>query len=498
MNALTEQLRRYQWPVWFVVAAFALHLFHLGEKSVWLDEALTAYHSTFSAKALWSTPVANKPPLYYVITAWFWSPGASAFWLRMPAAIIGALTVGVAWLIGNALARSRGGHLLALLVLVCDVNLRYSQEARHYILLTLGWALLLLSLIRLLKEAPIRKVPRGIDLLGLGLGATLMLHAHPIAIQYLAAAGLSFGLAGWLTGQRRARFYLYPLLVLLAASITILPWLPVALANAGAQFQWLQQPSPMVALREFVSVFGTRSLAMLGGAQFAMVSSVVMMLLATAGLIIFGIRKHGPLAVFLLGCLILPALLAWLTGFYQPVYMLRTLTPTHLLAMTGLALLIMVLPSRWPQWAATALLVGILAVSSLYYLRSYQKEDWRGLTEYVAEHSQPADMLLLCERDLYWPLWFYLQRNLPPVVDINPRRQRVMIKLAADAPRQSFHTAPLLGPPPSIWVIDRYGHCPGQLQQILMAFTGLVYYPGPSWRGYALTMTPYSIIPAIK
>ena len=110
-------------PLLFGVVALVLRLYNLDEKSIWMDEAFTAYHSTFSAFDLWFTPVANKPPLFYLITSMFWAPGDGAYALRLPVAILGSLSVMLAWFLGRTLAGNQGGFILALLVLLSDLCL---------------------------------------------------------------------------------------------------------------------------------------------------------------------------------------------------------------------------------------------------------------------------------------------------------------------------------------------------------------------------------------
>ncbi|HGG60458.1 MAG TPA: hypothetical protein ENK26_11185, partial [Gammaproteobacteria bacterium] len=263
------------YPLLFGLSALLLHLWRLDAKSIWIDEALTAYHSTFSFSELWSTPVTNKPPLYYALTSWFWSPGGNAFALRLPAAILGAVLVAVGWLFGRVLAGERGGHWLALFLLLSDINLHYSQEARHYILLMLGWMLLMLAMARMLgqlsEDAP--GAPRPGDLLTWSLGALLMAHAHPVGFIYLAAS-----LLAWLVGLLASRrtpppFLSLPLLMTGAVVATLLPWLFHAIDNASIVFEWLRQPSPDRALIEWISLFGAKNLALLTGRSSAIVAS---------------------------------------------------------------------------------------------------------------------------------------------------------------------------------------------------------------------------------
>lgn len=110
-------------PMLFGLFALLLRLYNLDEKSIWMDEAFTSYHSTFSAYELWTQSITTKPPLYYLLTSLFWSPGDGAFALRLPDAILGSISVMLSWYLGRAIAGDRAAFVLALFVLLSDVNL---------------------------------------------------------------------------------------------------------------------------------------------------------------------------------------------------------------------------------------------------------------------------------------------------------------------------------------------------------------------------------------
>ena len=481
------------YPLLFGLSALLLHLWRLDAKSIWIDEALTAYHSTFSFSELWSTPVTNKPPLYYALTSWFWSPGETAFALRLPAAILGAVLVAVGWLFGRALAGERGGHWLALFLLLSDINLHYSQEARHYILLMLGWMLLMLAMARMLgqlsEDAP--GTPRHGDLLTWSLGALLMAHAHPVGFIYLAASLLAW-LAGLLASRRTPPPFLYlPLLMTGAVVATLLPWLFHAIDNASIVFEWLRQPSPGRALIEWISLFGAKNLALLTGRSSAIVASALLFILSLGGIQHYVWRRRRGVGAWLLGLFLLPPLMLYLTGLVKPVYMLRTLSPLHLVAMTGLMLAITALPRGKTRIVAASVLALTLAASSWGWLSRYQKEAWRDLGAQLSAQLRPGDVVLLCESALYHPIHFYLGEKTPVMIDLDPRRQRLLMRESVQKPWNPILLTPDNHPRGAIWAVNRYRHCPDDMTPILRYLTGEEYSAGKTWRGHALSLTPY-------
>jgi len=474
----------------FGLIALAYHLWGLDAKSLWGDEASTAWHSTYSVFELWTQPITHKPPLYYWLTQLFWSPGNGEFALRLPAALLGAAVVALCWPVGLLLGGRGTAFWLSLFTLLSDIHLHYSQEARHYILLTLGWVLLLLAMLRLLRHPATPLTNRIGDLALWTVAALLMVHAHPVGLLYLAASQLAFwfGLlaarpVGWRIGLATS-------LLTLAATLTLLPWMHVALINAAGSFNWLQQPSAQQALIQWSSLFGARNLALLGGVPLALWGGVMLTLISLGGLLVW-LRRDRAVAVALLGLMILPPLTLWLTGFIKPVYMPRTIMPSHLLAMTGLALAVSALGAR--RWRITAglALALVLATAAWAWRVGYQKEAWHDLATELQRRGRPDDIALVCENQLYRPLWFYLGDDMPRLLYLDRRKRRLWIWRPDLRRWRPFHPAPGEAPPQTFWLIDRLGHCPRQMDRILPFFTGRRYQPGPQWHGHALTLTPW-------
>ena len=81
----------------------------------------------------------STPPLYYAL-AWLWAKlfGHGEAGLRSLSAVVGTLTVPVAWRAGGELfGAARAGLVAAALVAVNPYFVWYSQEARSYSLLVL-------------------------------------------------------------------------------------------------------------------------------------------------------------------------------------------------------------------------------------------------------------------------------------------------------------------------------------------------------------------------
>jgi 4-amino-4-deoxy-L-arabinose transferase-like glycosyltransferase len=152
----------------------------------------------------------SAPPLYYAL-AWLWTQitGTGEAGLRSLSALVGVLTVPVAYLLGAELRGRRAGIAAAALVAVNPMLLWYSQEARAYSLFVLLAALAALHFVRALsaRDVPSLKHPmwplsdgtsgRGRrDLTLWGVFSALTLATH-----YFAIFPIAFE-AGWLVWRR--------------------------------------------------------------------------------------------------------------------------------------------------------------------------------------------------------------------------------------------------------------------------------------------------------
>lgn len=430
------------YPLLFGLAALAIRLWHLDFESIWLDEAMTAYHSSLPALTHWTEPVVNKPPLYYHLTDLVWSPGDGAFILRLPSAIFGVLSVVLAWFFGKAISGPRTAFLCAFFVLISAVNIKYSQEARHYMMLTLGYEIVALSLFQLVRNAAAARPALNL-VVWLGLGILLMVHAHPIAIHYVAAAGISYLVAIACIRRPKLGDIVSPLAACTLAGLTVLPWILVM----PTSFEWLAQVSFAVAISDFAKLSGA------GG---------ITMLLALAGLILHARQQNRSEGTLLLGLLLLPPLLIWLTGLIKPVFMLRTILPVHFIAAAGLAILIERITKRHLAVLVTALLGGLMLHQTYKYYSTPRKEDWRSLASQWQTSAKPGDIMIVHRPDNIFPILFYLNQHMPPAYYLRPSAEGTSQLIALDTawPGQG-KTAPTVHlPDGDVWLAKRGDNTP--------------------------------------
>src|SRR3954471_7598806 len=128
----------------------------IGHQSFWLDESYTVDLVQRSLGDMLDgvSRTESTPPLFYVL-AWLWAKlfGHGEAGLRSLSAVVGTLTVPVAWRAAREwFSGARAGLIAAALVAVNPFFVWYSQEARSYALLVLMAALSLLFLGRAVRS----------------------------------------------------------------------------------------------------------------------------------------------------------------------------------------------------------------------------------------------------------------------------------------------------------------------------------------------------------
>ncbi|HMQ27642.1 MAG TPA: glycosyltransferase family 39 protein, partial [Acidimicrobiales bacterium] len=131
------------WPVPArVVAALAtllagaLTLFHLGHKSLWLDEGYSIGHARMPWGDFWAllTEREVNGALHSLLLFPWIRLGEAEWWLRLPSALAMTATVPVLYLLLKRLFDERVGAIGALLLAVNGFALQFAQEARSYAL----------------------------------------------------------------------------------------------------------------------------------------------------------------------------------------------------------------------------------------------------------------------------------------------------------------------------------------------------------------------------
>ena len=174
-----------------------LHFATLDARGFWIDEAITI---DFIRGSLGDVVdrlgryTYDQPPLYYLL-AWAWAKpfGTGEVGLRSLPAILGALTIPVAYFAAAELFSRRAGLVAALLTALSPLVVWHSQDARPYALVILLGGLSFALCVRLVKDR------RAWVAASWALASVLAMAAH-YAVGFLVAAEvvwLLFTLRRW-------------------------------------------------------------------------------------------------------------------------------------------------------------------------------------------------------------------------------------------------------------------------------------------------------------
>ena len=408
----------------------------LEQESLWGDEAFTWWWTRQPFAALWGSGAAleTNPPLYYSV-AWLATRllGDDESALRLPSVLVGTLGVAAVFLLGRTAGGTRVGLLAALLTAMAAPHLYYSQEARTYALLSLlgtlaVWGCLLFFRAATPSDMGWRRSGAGLALYVAGTSGALYAH-NTAALLPLLANLVAFG--WWLNRSRRwqtAGFWIGANLLVLAIWSW---WLPALIRQFGGadSLQWLEQPSPFWALRDFARLYGLRYLPDSKLGQLLPGVLVVGMALLAC------LRRPG-VTTLLLGTIAFGVpLLLFLAGLAgHPVWIERAFFWPLPLGLTLVAILIVDLPSlRWRVAALTAVLAIELADLALLHLER-QKEPYREAMAAIDAARQPRDAILFVPPTAIMGATYYQARRGFPMdgYAVDPTRERASMGLPHD------------------------------------------------------------------
>ncbi len=379
---------------WLLVTICAigavLRIWNLTAESIWWDEAATwgqvngAFLQIFER-----TAQDNYPPAYNVL-AWVSVQllGNTEIGLRLPAAIVGVLTIPLAYALGKVAGGERAGLIAALMMALSPFAIYYSQEARPYSLLAAASALHLLLLFRAIER------PSGATYGALTLSAVLLLYTHPYGLFAWISAGAGYLLA--LLRHPPLRRGFWPIIAAEAlAFVLFTPWAYILLGVSKRIVEdgfWIDRPNVVSGAIRLVGLAGGPVLAALIG--LLLVASVILWL-----------RGRRPAARETLPAMVtLPILISATAGpvilgfaisqITTPIYLSRYLICIlpSLLVLAGMAAGLFATTAR--RWAA--IMFATIAAASLSIITDTRTrpEDWRSVAADIAATAQSSDCLI--------------------------------------------------------------------------------------------------------
>jgi mannosyltransferase len=387
----------------------------LGVQSYDHDEAVTAARVLHPSLFDTLSVVAHgerSPPLYYIL-AWGWSRvfGTGEVGLRSLSALIGTLTIPLAFFAAKELINRRSVAVLAAALVALNPYLVwYSQEARSYALMVLFASAAFLFFARSLN----RPSPRYLAMWAL-------CSALAICSHYFAAFLIAPEAVWLLMGSSRRRQAAVAVGGVILAGLALIP-LAVAQEGGGRRngftdialssrlgelslnFVAGQEPSPFAGTR---LVDALQVSCLVGGALLSVLAIVLLVRLGSSD----ERRAAVVAAVVGGGAIVAPVALAVVgIDFINPRNLIGALVPLLVLLAIGFGV-------RRGQWvgilggAAACLMFGVVLVATNLSAQM-QRPDWRGAAE-ALEDSTPEATVFVVPRNGDDPLRYYLDAEKP-------------------------------------------------------------------------------------
>jgi mannosyltransferase len=457
--------------LWSTVALGAfLRFFLIGDKPIWLDEALTIEPARLSLAGGWHWLVSldAHPPLYYLLLhVWLRLFGDGPTATRSLSAICGTLTLPIFYATARRMLRvaSDGGELRAprmdrrvallatFILAVSPFHVRFGQEVRMYAFITLLVTVNLYVLSRLLfDERPARSLWWGLA----GSEAAVMLThntapLYPLALNVGALGALvlyaATGTPVSASGEGGRPFLLRWIRFQALALLLWSPWIIPLVRQSSALYQrhWIPFPTFRIVWR-VIENFSFSSIPK--GFPYLSCWISLYLLLALAGVIY--LRRRQATALLLLALLVSPLVAEVLVSLKRPMLLDRTLIWTtlayYMLMAAGIfgAGAWLRRGSAWVPRTVQALLLAVVIALSFFalrhYYRDYKKEGWDAAAGFIAHRLEPGDLIVFNTILGQVPLEYYFRnyhkqvemRGLP--VDLEERPLPEPTMTAGDVP----------------------------------------------------------------
>ncbi len=388
-----------------MTAGAVLMSLYLGEKGLWLDEALSVARASADLGPLWQEITASQANmgLYYLALHVWLALGTTEAAVRSLSVVFAVLTILIVYRLTARLFGETAGRIAGVLLAFNPFFIRYAQEARGYSLAVLLVCAASYCLVRGLDQ-PSRRTWAACVLL-----SVLAVYAHFFSALVLLAHLTAVVALG------RARVLRAPLVATGAAiGLGIAPAAAFVLFRDAGQIDWVPAPR-VVDLYHLVAAFAGGSSVLLGGYAIATGAALSVALRRTAAF-----RSERWPALFVATWLVVPIAVAFGVSQAKPIFQSRflivVLPAFVMLAGAGL--------SRLRRPAGQATVAGLVVLLSAASVRDFYQEPerqyWRRAARDVLTDARPGDAITFYVYSGRVPFEYYLDRlNLrKPGVDL--------------------------------------------------------------------------------
>jgi len=375
--------------------AALLRLYHLGFKSIWLDEALVYWASSvdLSEVAHLNLQVRATPPLFTWITNTVLHLGDSEVALRALPLVFGVASVPAMYLLARHFLTERASMVCALLVALSTTQVTFSQQAREYTLLFLTATLSCWSCVRCMRQPKWSNwaLLTFIWLVGLANHYGLGLLVAALNLLFLYEMRRAEGrrlLPGWVASQ---------------IPIALAVWLAFEELEIASYFE-TGAPGSTGYMGDAFWQGSLMSLARLAGTntvwifEYTYPAGGLLILLVAVGCIRSRSDASGRMAILML---VLPLVLTFLAaclGLYPYTgsrHVMMLMPMIFVLTGAGWSVLSSLPEARWLPKALVVILFALGAKSTWGYLRRPGPENVRAIVAELTSRIQEGDRVFV-------------------------------------------------------------------------------------------------------
>lgn len=410
------------------VAGLSLRLHGLGAKPFWLDEVTTLHRSALPFMAMVRDSLSfHHLPAYFLLSSWFLPFGHDEVALRLPAALFGGLSCGLAAIVAFSLAGMEAALLAGMLMAAAPIEVQYGQEARSYTLVICLVLVALWGLIGLVREPVRAALPfrdprmmwgRWLAYAGGTVGGLMVLG---VAISWLLVANLAVLVNARRSGMGRGFLLRWGLvqagIVLLAAPGFVAMFLLVMQAHGTFKsgMDWIPPVSWHHLWTAFEALYMLRTSSLIADRLFD--SPVPWLGPLVVALVVSGLaalrRDRAISWVLLVSVAALPLgtiVFSLVQPMFMPRYVLWSTAPFLVLAGVGVA----VFPRRM-RWAVAVAVVAASFANLAPYYKTETKPRWEIAATVVQSVMRPDDVLLIDDPGAVDMMNVFLARGHKPI-----------------------------------------------------------------------------------
>jgi len=357
------------------IVGLAVASYRLANKSMWLDEAVSADHARLGLSGLWTVITARDPNmgLYYVLLHyWVRVFGYSEAAVRSMTVVLASMTVPAVAILGHRLFGRGAGLVAGLLTAVGPFFVQYEQTARSYALVVLLCVLSSYFFVGAL-DRPSRR----------GFVGYVVISALAIYTHYFAALVLLAQFVTLVCVKRRAALTRDWLISAGAIVVLCAPEAVFAVRAGTGNISWIRTPT-------FGNLVHLPS-DLAGGSVLA----YLLIIVGCYGFARAVADRPRWQAGFLAAWLVIPVIVVFAFSrigrpLFVPYYLIIVLPAFLLIAAVGIV--------RLPRRAASVLALGALVALSAAGVRDWYThpslENYRGATRYIVRFERAGDGII--------------------------------------------------------------------------------------------------------